>query len=71
MGIEKNVEFDKFPEQGIWLGKQVEACFNYDASKILTGKIVREDIEKPYNTIIELENGKYILATECKYSIKD
>ena len=71
MGIEKNVGFDEFPKQGSHLGKQVEVCFNYDTSKTLAGKIVRDDADEPYRTIIELENGKYVLATECTYSPKD
>jgi hypothetical protein len=69
MRLEKNIEPNKSPEQGAWIGKEVEVYFN-DASKTLNGKIVREDIGKPYKTIIELEDGKYVLATECKYSIK-
>ena len=67
MGIEKNVGFDVFPKQGDYLGKVVEVCFNYDTTKTLRGKIVRDDMEEPYRTIIELENGKYILGTECQY----
>ena len=71
MGIEKNVGFDEFPKQGSLLGKQIEVYFNYDNSRTLAGKIVRDDMDKPYTTIIELENGKYILATECQYIPKD
>jgi hypothetical protein len=71
MGIEKNVGFDVFPKQGEHLGKRAEVCFNYDTSRTLSGKIVRDDMEEPFRTIIELENGKYIMATECQYSVRD
>lgn len=71
MEIEKKVRFDVFPKQGEYLGKRIEVCFNYDTSRTLAGKIVRNDIEEPFRTIIELDNGKYILATECQYSVKD
>jgi len=67
MGIEQNVGFDVFPKQGEYLGKAVEVCFNYDTVKSLRGKIVRYDMEKPFRTIIELQDGKYIMASECQY----
>ena len=67
MGIEKNVGFDVFPKQGNLLSKAVEVCFDYYTARNLRGKIVRDDIEEPYLTIIELENGKYIMGTECQY----
>lgn len=70
MGIEKNVGFDKFPKQRNELGREVNVCFNYDTSKIIKGKIVRDDAEKPSRTIIQLSDGRYILGIECHYSIK-
>lgn len=33
------------------------------------GVIVRDDDEPPYVTIIKLESGRYVLATECRYRI--
>ena len=67
MGIEKNIEYDKFPKQGDWFGKEVEVIFHHDRSRIINGKIIRDDIEKPFKTIIELSDGRYILSTECQY----
>ena len=67
MGIEKNVGLKVFPKQGDYFGKTVEVCFNFDSSKTIRGKVVRDDIEEPFKTIIELSNGRYILATECQY----
>ena len=71
MGIEKNVGFDVFPKQGDFLGKRVKVCFNFDTSRLLHGEIVREDMEEPYQEIIKLEDGRYILTTECQYSVVD
>jgi hypothetical protein len=68
MGIEKNVGIDKFPKQGEMLGKKVEVCFNYETSKKMIGRVVRDDIEEPYKSIIKLRDGRYILSTECHYS---
>ena len=67
MGIVKNVGYDIFPKQSNNVGKSVKVCFRYNTKKLLNGEIVRDDIEEPYQTIIKLENGKYILASECQY----
>ncbi len=70
MGTEKNIGFNVFPKQGEHLYKKVEVCFNYDTSKRLEGRVVRDDIEEPFRTIIQLSDGKYVLATECQYTVK-
>ena len=67
MGIEKNVGFNKFPKQGKLLEKKVEVCFDYDTSKLVDGRIVRDDIKEPYRAIIQLSDGRYVLSTECQY----
>ena len=41
----------------------------YVANTCMQGEIVRDDIEKPYCTIIKLPNGKYVLGTECQYFV--
>lgn len=70
MGVHQNISFDKFPEQGESLGKEVKVCFNYDTQQIIEGKIIRDDMEDPYLTIIQLKNDRIVLATECQYSYK-
>jgi len=67
MGIEKNVGFEKFPKQGDLIGRDVEVGFNRDISKLINGRIVRDDIQEPYRTIIQLSDGRYVLGTECQY----
>jgi hypothetical protein len=32
------------------------------------GTIIRDDMEEPFRTIISLDDGRVILATECMHS---
>lgn len=68
MGTHKNISHDRFPKQGRDLGQIVRVVFNYDLRNQLVGKVVRDDMEEPWVTIIALLNGGYVLATECQYS---
>lgn len=70
MGTHVNVGFENFPKQGQYLGKSVEVTFNYNISHIISGVIVRDDVEEPFRTIIQLEDGRYIEAVECQYHVK-
>lgn len=73
MGCNKNITYDKFPKQADedyqhpQLGKRVEVCYHYDTSKCHPGTIVRCDIEEPFETIIQLDNGRFLRAVECQY----
>lgn len=77
MGCVSTISYDNFPKQADdnykypKVGKRVSVCYHFDTSKKHTGVIVRDDIEEPWQTIIALENGRYILATECQYSFID
>jgi len=68
MGVVKNVGFDFFPKQGNHLNKRVSVCFRYDSKNCLLGRIVRDDREEPGVEIIALDDGRYVLTTECQYS---
>ena len=68
MGRHKSIAIDKFPKQGDLLGKRVMVCFHYNTKDIIHGIVVRDDTEEPYRTIIKLDDGLYVLATECMYS---
>jgi hypothetical protein len=70
MGVHQNVNYDKFPKQGEWLNKKAKVCFNYDSSKTVSGVIVRDDMEEPFITLIQLDDGRIIRSTECQYSIE-
>lgn len=67
MGVVANISYEKFPKQGSWLNLPVSVFFNYDTSKRMTGTIVREDAEAPGVMIIALDNGRFVLSTECQY----
>lgn len=69
MGCHKNISYDKFPDQGSLLNKEVEVCFWYDTSKLLRAKCVRDDRQEPYRALFMLEDGRIIDATECQYSL--
>jgi len=71
MGNVENVGYDKFPRQGSFLHSRVNVCFNYDTSKKLQGTVVRDDVDEPYNTIIKLDDGRYVLSIECQYNVID
>jgi hypothetical protein len=67
MGVHVNIGFDKFPAQGQWRGCRTRVCFNYE-SRWLMGTVIRDDREDPGLTIIQLDDGRVVLATECQYS---
>lgn len=71
MGYHINIGLDKFPKQSDDLNRQVIVAFNYDTSRCLLGKIIRDDVEELYKCIILLEDGRAILATECQYSFHE
>jgi len=68
MGFDTSVGFDRFPEQGSFLGKRVLVCFDYDASRTIGGKVVRDDTEEPGLMLIQLDDGRVVRSTECQYS---
>lgn len=75
MGCVKTIDFDKFPRQSDQnyeypqLGKRCEVVFHYNTANSLLGTIVRSDLEPPFETIIKLDNGRYIRGVECQYRI--
>jgi hypothetical protein len=70
MGCVKTIKHDEFPEQGKSLGRRVSTCYHYDFGNRIGGKIVRDDMESPYETLILLDNGRIIRAVECHYSFE-
>lgn len=68
MGVDQNIGYDIFPKQGESLGKRVSVCFNYDTSRLLYGTIVRDDLGPPFKGIIKLDDGRFILHTECQFT---
>ena len=75
MGSHVNIDIDKFPKQPepggfLPIGTRVLVCFHYDASKTIGGTVVRNDTEEPGVMIFRLDDDRYVLATECMYSLK-
>lgn len=68
MGCYDNITRDKFPKQGDWVGKEVDVCFHYNTMKKIKGVHVRDDREAPFVGIIKLEDGRYVLTTECQHT---
>lgn len=68
MGYCNTISFERFPKQSKDVGKRVKVCYHYDTSKWHNGIIVRDDREEPGRTIIQLDNGRFVLATECQYT---
>lgn len=67
MGCHPNVGHDRFPRQGSYAGRRVAVVFGYDTSIQLRGEVVREDAEDPGRMIIRLDDGRYVLSTECQW----
>lgn len=76
MGCIENITYDKFPKQKdknyryprYVVDSRVEVCYHFDSSKTHLGTIVRDDLEEPYETIIKLDNGRYLRGVECQFS---
>ena len=79
MGCIDTITYDKFPKQKdknykypqFKVGSRVQVCYHFDTSKYHYGTIVRDDLEEPFETIIKLDNGRYLRAVECQYSYID
>ena len=67
MGMVSNITHNTFPKQGEYLNYRVKVCFHYSTDEVILGTIVRDDAEEPGRLIIELDDGRYVLATECMY----
>ncbi|TVX93062.1 recombinase family protein [Paenibacillus agilis] len=59
----------EFPEQGTEVGSKVLVSFNGKPQIEYHGTIVRSDDVEPFNTIIKLDDGRYILDTECAFEL--
>ncbi|MMZ62603.1 hypothetical protein D1872_248190 [compost metagenome] len=68
MGVHSNISTNLFPKQGSFLDRRVLVSFNYDTNNTVLGTIVRDDIEDPFVTIIKLDDGRFVLSTECQFT---
>ena len=79
MGCVETITHDKFPKQKdenykypqFEVGSRVKVCYHYNTKHYHYGTIVRDDLEEPLETIIKLDNGRYLRGVECQYSYID
>lgn len=69
MGCVENIDFDKYPKQSAYVNRRCNVTFLYDTSRYITGTIIRDDREEPFETLIRLDDGRVIRGTECQYSM--
>lgn len=69
MGCVKGIDATNFPKQGNHAGKRVKVCFHFNSEVTIEGEIVRDDMEEPHRGIIKLDDGRYVLMTECQYQV--
>lgn len=69
MGVHDNIGFvrEHFPRQGDLLGRRTSVCFRYESSDTIAGTIIRDDVEDPMRTVIQLDDGRVVLGDECQY----
>ena len=72
MGCIKTITHEKFPKQSDrMIGQRVQVCYHYNTKHYHYGEIVRNDTEEPFETIIKLDDGRYLRGEECQYSLID
>ena len=67
MGVVANITHDSFPQQESLLGKRVGVVFHDDTDHVVPGVCVRDDADEPGKTIFQLDDGRYVLASECQH----
>ena len=70
MGTSGTVGFNRFPKQGRLKDRLVRVCFDYDTTQTIDGIVIRDDTEEPGILIIQLTDGRVVLATECQYTLR-
>lgn len=66
MGTVKGVSATEWPTQGEGLHQRCAVIFNY-GGEALHGTVVRDDVGQPFETIIRLDDGRYVRGVECQY----
>lgn len=75
MGCVNKISDNTFPKQGDYLGKRCRVIFHYGHHGPVEhmGTIIRDDMERPHPdkeplTIIQLDDGRVVMSTECQYA---
>lgn len=69
MGCIETITAYKFPKQSEYVNRRCNVCFHYDTSVEIPGTIIRDDREEPYETLIQLDDGRVVRGVECQYSL--
>jgi len=67
MGVSAYISGKLYPKQDKDVGRRVNVYFNYNTDTAYLGTMIRDDISEPYLAIIQLDDGRVVLATECQY----
>lgn len=67
MGNVAGVSATEYPRQGGLVGKRVRVCYHYDTENVTEGVCIRDDMSAPYETILQLDNGRVVRGAECQY----
>lgn len=68
MGYVNTISYDRFPKQE-YIDLDVKVYYHDDTTNVHYGKVVRCDMEPPFETIILLDNGNLVRAAECRCEI--
>lgn len=63
----QRLETTTYPPQGSYLGARCEVVFNYDLRFRTLGTVIRDDTASPGLLIIQLDDGRVVLSTECQW----
>jgi hypothetical protein len=70
MGAITTITATTFPQQSSHVGRAVWVCFHYDTTQLVHGTMRRDDIEPPFETLLELDDGRLLRGVECQYTLK-
>ncbi len=70
MGVVENISHESWPRQYEHVGKRADVTFHYDTARTIPGVVVRDDAEAPWETIIRLDDGRFVRASECQYHVR-
>jgi hypothetical protein len=68
MGEHPGISATGWPRQSERLGDHVKVCFHYNTAAPVDGRVVRDDLDDPWVTIIRLYDGRHVLSTECQWT---
>ena len=69
MGHHKNITHNTFPRQSWAVGARTTVIFHYNTKHKFLGTIIRDDIEEPFETLIQLDDGTTVRSAECQYTL--